>query len=261
MEKKGLFKYINSIFSHVYVVTIPRASYRHESLVKNLEGLDYELFFGLDIKDTSIEELMASGVYSKELAIKNDRYSKPIPGGMLGCSISHSMVYKDMLTKQYPTSLILEDDVFVNENAMGSFMQALQELPRDWGLLYFDYNKNEKKPALGTLKQYIYHIYHILGSLKYSHRTISNLYAQKFSDNLLTAGHHDFTDAYAITLHAAAELLKLQTPVQRFPDHLLAHACTNKIINGYCLTKKLFSQTSQTTMTGDTLTTAISSST
>ncbi len=244
--KKELFDFFNSYFNHIYLVTIERAKDRHSIIEKELEGLNYELFFGADFKNFSIKELEEKGIYDENLAKQNHRYSKPIKGGMLGCSISHRMVYEDVIKKNYERVLILEDDVIINQFSFQNFINAMNELPKNWELLYFDYNKNETTPLLGFFKKITYHIQKKFGGIKFTHKAINNLFAKKYTTNLMVAGLHDFTDAYAVTIGGAKKLFKLQTPVQWFPDHLLAYASSNKLINAYCLKEKIISQTSQT---------------
>ena len=209
--------------------------------------MDYEFFYGADKADFDVPALKAAGIYDEALAIKNHRYHKPMRDGQLGCSWSHRMVYEDILAKGCKQALILEDDVILNTAALPAFEQAMQELPASWELLYLDYALHEKKPLLAGIKQGWYHIQRFFGGITYSHQTIQNLYPKPFSSNLQTAGYHDFTDAYAITAAGAAKLLQLQTPISRVADNLLAHACSNKIVNGFVLKQKLFSQHSQGT--------------
>ena len=245
-NKKELFNFLNSYFSHIYLVTIERAKDRHLIIEKELSGLKYELFFGADFKNFSIETLKETGIYNEDLAKRNHRYSKPIKGGMLGCSLSHRMIYEDIIENNYEKVLILEDDVIIEQFSFNNFKAAINELPKNWELLYFDYNKNENKPPLGFLKQTTYHFQKLFGGIKFTHKAINNLFTKNYSTNLMIAGLHDFTDAYSVTLNGAKILLKLQTPVQWFPDHLLAYASSNKLINAYCLKEKIISQTSQT---------------
>ena len=126
------------------------------------------------------------------------------------------------------------------------FTQIMQELPADWEMVYFDYNKNVEPPAGGFLKQQFYHVQKFFGGLILTHKTISNIYARPYSDHLRIAGHHDFGSAYALTLGAAKKLVELQTPIAYWSDHLLAYACSNKILKAYITVPKLFIQESQT---------------
>jgi len=246
-ERLEFFNFLNRQYEKIYVVTIARATERHLVLKQELNGLNFELFFGADFQNLNFEDLKSSGIFDEEKSKANHRYSKPLKGGMLGCSLSHRMVYEDILKNGFKKVLILEDDVLIQQFSFADFKLAISELPPDWDLLYFDYHKNEKRPILGWVKQFAYHIQSMLGGLNYTHRAIKNMYAKPFSNHLLNAGLHDFTNAYAITLNCAEILLKLQTPVQWFPDQLAAFASTNKLIKAYCLKEKPFYQTSQTT--------------
>jgi glycosyl transferase family 25 len=247
LQTKGeaTFGLLNQFFDHIYVVTIARAAQRHTVLQRVLAGLDYELFMGADAALFSTEELASSGLYNEKQAIRNHRYGKPLAGGMLGCALSHRMVYEDLLIKGYKTALVLEDDVELAEQ-VDHLAQSLAELPENWGLLYFDYNKHERKPLVGNFIQIAYHVQRFFGAITYSHKAINNLYTRPYSQHWWKAGYHDYTDAYAVSRAGATTLLKLQTPVQWVADNLLAHACSNEMIEAFSLKEKLFYQTSQT---------------
>ena len=115
----------------------------------------------------------------------------------------------------------------------------------DWELLYLGYDKNEELKLVHHLKKSIYHLQHLLGMIKYSHKLISNLYPKKVTKNIFTAGYHDHTHAYAITNSGAKKLNQLQTPIQFFPDNLLAYAATNEIVKSYIVKPKMINQLSQ----------------
>ncbi|MEP7111022.1 MAG: glycosyltransferase family 25 protein [Ferruginibacter sp.] len=236
------FTSLNSYFDHIYLVTIYRARHRQEAIKKNLGGLNYEFFFGTDKQDHPVGDMIRDGIYDETLAMKNQRYHKPLTGGQICCAWSHKKVYEDIIIKGFQKVLILEDDVSAAGNIGASAHLVLNELPENWELLYMDYNKNEKT---NTFKQYWYHVQKILGRLTWSHTTIQNLYPKKISEHLASAGFHDFTSAYAITAAAAQKLLYLQTPIAYTADNLLATASTTKLVNGLITLPKLFSQLSQ----------------
>ena len=239
------FSILNNFFDHIYVITLERAKDRHEQIVKCLDGLEYKFFYGADKKDFSIEELIKTGVYDEKKAIGIHRYNKPMNTGQIGCSWSHRKVYEDMVMNNYQKVLVLEDDVLPNMEGFDSLEKMLSQLPQNWELLYFDYHKNLERNLQGLLKQKLYHLQKILGKIKWSHQTIRNLYANRYSENLSHAGFHDFTSAYAITLPAAKKLIKEQTPIAFIADNLLAHVCSNKILNGFITVPKVFVQESQ----------------
>lgn len=239
------FDSLNNFFSHTYVITLQRATQRHENIKKDLAGLNYTFFFGADKNNFSIEQLKQDGVYDEQKAIQLHRYNKPMNGGQIGCSWSHKLVHIDMLEKGYDKVLILEDDVTVIAEGLAQFNNIIRELPPDWELLYLDHAKNENEGAAASVKKLAYHLQRSIGTLKWSHQTIANLYAKSYSSHLKHAGFHDYTDAYAITASAARKLIGLQTPISFIADNLLAYACTNKIVNGFISVPKVFSQESQ----------------
>lgn len=245
MNKSALYEPLNNYFNHIYVITLKRAVERHEEIKENLDGLHYEFFYGADNKEFSMEQLIQQNIYSPEKAKALHRYNNPMKAGVVGCSLSHKMVYQDILANKYQRVLILEDDILPAENGLMQFAEIVQQLPPSWELLYFDYNKNTTYNLPAFLKQKFYHLQKFFGALKWSHTTIHNLYAKKYSGNLKIAGFHDFTSAYCITKSAAEKLIPLQTPVALASDNLLAHAITNNIIKGFISIPKLFVQQSQ----------------
>ena len=240
------YNQLNNYFDRIYVMTIRRATERHAKLQQVLKGLDFHFLYGADNKEFVVEDLIRQGIYDPVKAKQVHRYHKPFNMGMLGCTITHKMVYEDVVKHGYKKVLIFEDDVLPVEEGLKLFAQIVTELPSGWELVYFDYNKNVKRPAGGFIKQQFYHIQKALGKLNLTSKTISNLYAKPYSKHLKIAGHHDFGSAYAITLGAAQKLVQLQTPVAYWSDHLLAYACSNKILNAYLTVPKLFIQESQT---------------
>jgi glycosyl transferase, family 25 len=81
-----------------------------------------------------------------------------------------------------------------------------------------------------------------LGLTKYSHKTIGNLYPKRVSKHLYTAGYHDCTHAYGLTLSAAQKLVQLQQPISFVADNLLAYAVTNELVKGYITLPKIINQ-------------------
>ncbi len=239
------FSPINRYFDHIYVVTLERATERQQRIADVLDGLNYEFFYGADKKNFTIDELIESGVYDEEKAMSLHRYNKSMNTGQIGCSWSHRLVYEDVIKNGYKKVLILEDDVVPQKEGVELVAQVMKELPGNWELVYFDYQKNLHRNFTTWLKLLIYHLKKIFGRLKWSHKTIDNLYTKKYSEHLRCAGFHDFTSAYAITDVAAKTLIKLQTPLAFVADNLLAHACTNKLVNGFVSMPKVFVQASQ----------------
>ena len=239
---KAQVSHINSYFDFIYILTIERAKDRQEKIKTNLKGLNFTFFYGVDKKDLKLETLEKDNIYSTKLDKMQNRYSKPMNLGYIACSLGHKYIYEDMVKNDYNRILILEDDVVFNNDGINLFEQIISELPEDWELLYLDYTKNENVSSLSYLKIYTYHLQKMLGGLKWSHVMIKNIFPKKYSKNLRKSGYHYLTSAYAITQSAAQKLIKLQTPIQFPPDHVLAYAITNELINGLICSNKIFKQ-------------------
>ncbi len=244
-DLQSFFNSLNSFCDKIYVITLKRATDRHEHLIKELNGLNYTIFYGQDKLEFDKKDLEKRNIYNEKLAKKHHRYHKPMPAGMIGCSWSHKLVYEDVIKNNYQKVLIMEDDIVIDKQAIRLFSQVLIDLPPDWELFYLGYDKNEELKPIHYFKKGIYHLQHFLGMIKYSHKLISNLYPKRITKNIFTAGYHDHTHGYAITNTGAQKLNQLQTPIQFFPDNLLAYAATNEIIKSYIVKPKMINQLSQ----------------
>ncbi len=241
-ERQTFFTQLNRFFDHVYVITLHRATDRHQHLKKELEGLDYELFFGRDKQNFSVDELKQTGIYNESLAKLNHRYGKPMWDGQIGCAWSHADVYRDIIAKGYGTALILEDDVVIDTATVSNFSPVLKQLPADWELLYLGFGENEKPTFATPIKKIFYHLLRRTGNFNLSHTAINNLYPAKLSEHVYKAGYHDSTHAYAITQPAAKSLLALQQPICFIADNLLAYAVSNEIVKGHLVLPKMIHQ-------------------
>jgi glycosyl transferase family 25 len=236
------FEFLNNFFDKIFVITLKRSTNRQDHINEALDGLNYEFFWGADKNNLSLQELKDKNIYNEVLAIRHNRYNKPMNAGQIGCALSHKNIYEEIITNQFKRTLILEDDVESVHEALQFFPKITNELPDHWELLYFDYSKNEKARPL---KRYWYHLLRTAGGLKRDHTVIKNLYPKQFSRYLSVAGYHDYTDAYAVTLSGAKKLMEMQSPVCYAADSLLAMASASKKVNAFISHPKLFIQLSQ----------------
>ena len=233
---------INNYFDRIYVITLDREMERQEHIIKNLQDLHYELFFGVDKKSLVLDDLIYDGIYDEEQAIEYHRYDKPMNTGLIGRSWSHRLVYEDMLEKNYERVLILEDESVPNREGIDLLESRINNLPADWELLYLNCDVNLSRNPATFFKEIGLHIRRLLGKVKWSHTMIRNMHARKYAENILKAGMHGCSDAYAINRRAAEKLVRLQTPICLPANDLLAHACTNNIVKGYVFQPNAFKQ-------------------
>ncbi len=224
------------------MVTVPRFTDRHKKIEENIKGLEFDFFWGADKLELDMEKIRQNGTYDEKEAIRLQRQGKGLNLGEIACSLSHGMVYTEMIKQGWKRILILEDDVLPLVENMKALPDALKELPADWELVYLGYLKHEKLTAGLKIKQLFYKLISALGLMKWSYIMVSNLLPKPFSTHLRKAGFHDCTHAYAITIGAAEKLLMAQTPVVYRADDLLSSTIMKGELNAYITEPKFFDQ-------------------
>lgn len=233
---------LEQYFDKILVVSVTRFTDRHRQVAQKLEGLSFDFFWGADKQKLDAGLLEKEGVYNEALAKKNQRQGKVLNPGELACSLSHRMLYEEMIKQQWQKVLVLEDDVLPLADNIAALPQALQELPAGWELVYLGYLKHEQVTAGLKAKQFFYKIASALGLMKWSYTMVSNLLPKPYSRHLKKAGFHDCTHAYAISLSAAKKLLAAQTPVVYRADDLLSSTIMKGELNAFVTEPKFFDQ-------------------
>ncbi len=233
---------LQNSFDKIFVVTVPRFTDRHKKISENLHGLSFDFFLGTDKLQIDLEKVKQDGTYDEVKAKKLQRQGKGLNLGEIACSLSHRMLYAEMIKHDWKKILILEDDVLPLIENMNVLPDAMKELPEGWELVYLGYLKHEKiTPALKR-KQFFYKILSALGLMKWNYTMVSNLLPKPFGTRLKKAGFHDCTHAYAITLSAAKKLLEAQTPVVYRADDLLSATILKGDLNAFITIPKFFDQ-------------------
>lgn len=230
---KEYFQLLNDHYDKIYVLSVHAAEERRKLFAKRFSGLNYSFFYGADKNNFTVNELIDKKIYSELLTKEHHRYTKVMKPGEIACSWSHRMMYEDMLKHNFSRILILEDDAVPDPASIKQIPAILSEIPEDFELLMWGWDKNGESGLTSFMKQTGYHMQHKFGLLKWSTTMINNLFARPFSPHLKKAGFHDYTYAYAITKSAAEKLQQMQTPIQYIADNLLAHAITRNIVSGY----------------------------
>jgi glycosyl transferase, family 25 len=237
-----LFQLLNQTFDKIFVVTLARLKERHQHIEKQLEGLRYDFFFGVDKRDFT--ESFISEEFDDRMATKLQRQNKKMNKGEIACALSHRKLYEEMLRKGWKTVLVLEDDVVaLNQNA-DCLAAALGQLPADWELLYLGYLRHETVTPQMRAKQYFYKIGSSLGLMKWTPVMIDNLLPKPYTGHLKKAGFHNCTHAYAITQTAAKKLICNQKPVVYRADDLLNTTVMKGELNAFVTVPKFFDQVS-----------------
>src|SRR6476646_6522170 len=126
---KTYFKQLNSYYDKIYVLTLPRLHERIDFVNKELEGLDFEFFYGADRKDTSLAALKAEGLYSNERFRAFYKRPDDMNLGMVCCALGHLHMYQSIIAHSYQRTLILEDDALALPDGLSHWPQIIEELP------------------------------------------------------------------------------------------------------------------------------------
>ena len=241
------FESLNKFFDKVYVVTLKRSHDRHKALKESLNGLNYEVFWGVDGKEEDIDVLEGDGVYNHKLYNLNrlikQEPSRKLNMGRVGCALSHVNIYKDIIDRKYSRVLILEDDVTVVERYINEFEKGILELPVEWDLLYLGhYGSRQQFSKSAKFKFAIYTILNMCGLKKYNPKNFRKMFPRSYSNHLEYPGFHWGTHAYSVTLKGARKILGYQQPIIREADNILAELCKYELIKAYSLKRHLFIQ-------------------
>lgn len=239
-----LFDQLNSFFDKIYVISLKRSSDRHPRVERNLKGLDYEIFWGVDGSKLNLKELEEKEIYVPETAMRHNFSGKVLQPGEIGCSLSHLHIYKKILKNGYQRTLILEDDIYVSCESEATIRKAFRELPEEWEFLYLGYLENKDEMSLSVkLRIHIaYPLLHLIGLTKYKAERLRRKFYRPYSENLERAGFHAGTHAYGVSLNGARKILTEQSPVIMAPDNIVGKMCMDGNLNAFRLKENLFSQ-------------------
>ncbi len=233
---------LEQYFDKIFVVSIPRFTERQVKLRQRLMGLPFDFFWGTDKLQLNLEKAKQQAVYDEVTTKQLQRQGKPLNLGELACSLSHRMVYEEMIKHNWNKVLILEDDVLPLYEHFRELPAVINELPPNWELVYFGYLKHEEVTFGLKAKQFLYRIKSKLGLMKWSYTMVNHFLPKPYSAHLKRAGFHDCTHAYAITLDAAKKLQAAQTPVIYRADDLLSHTILKGELNAFVTVPKFFDQ-------------------
>lgn len=233
---------LEKYFDKIFIVSIPRFAERHKRVASHLQGLQYDFFWGADKQQLNLQQAVADGVYDEQRTRQLQRQGKSLNLGELACSLSHRMLYEEIIRHNWQRVLILEDDVLPLYENMRHLPAVLQELPDDWELLYLGYLKHEQVTAGLKVKQFFYKIISAFGLMAWSYKMVSNFLPKPFSAHLRKAGFHDCTHAYALSLNGAKKLLEAQTPVVYRADDLLSATTMKGLLTAFVTEPKFFDQ-------------------
>lgn len=111
---------LNKLFDKVYLITLT-SSPRYSRIKQRLQGLEYEVFEGLNAEFINKDDYTSVG--------------SKLTRGQLGCTVSHVRLYEKISSETHDKILILEDDCVFLEN-LDTLEESLSQLPENWEVVY-----------------------------------------------------------------------------------------------------------------------------
>lgn len=244
----SVFEILNETFDNIYIITLKRSADRHSIFKERLNGLNYEIFWGVDGQKLDVEKLEKEGLYDPEKAraIQKDLNLEPagLSKSVLGCALSHIGIYKDVIKNGYEKVLIFEDDITVDHSKDQFLRKALGELPSDWELLYLGYlyNNNTRTFNINLRIKLIYPLLSLLGYDRYDPHRYNCKFPRPWSEHLQLAGFHYGAHAYGVTLEGVQKILKEQTPIVMEADNAISEMCQSEELRAFRIKERVFHQ-------------------
>ncbi|RYE25841.1 MAG: glycosyltransferase family 25 protein [Sphingobacteriales bacterium] len=118
----------------VFVISLKRSPERRESVKKHLDGigLEFEFFDAVYGKELSEEQL---DTLCDRQAIKNS--PNWLTPSAIGCSLSHYGVYQEVISRNLPYALVLEDDILFNKDFVSCLDNTAEQLKQNEIMLLY----------------------------------------------------------------------------------------------------------------------------
>lgn len=183
----------------IFVINLKRSTERRKHMEKQLKrlGLDYEFVEAVDGRALSDEALR--GVSDLDNYMKHPTWESR-GKGLIGCALSHRNVYEEIVKRQIPRALILEDDTFIKKE-MGELLEKIDTMK----------NIGEKELILFEAES--------LGETVH----LSSLHPRKLTEKYellypMDAGNVWLASAYSISYESAKKFLEVYQKVERVAD-------------------------------------------
>ena len=165
----------------IYITNLPRCRDRREHMLRECARFDLEaeVFSGIEGKDLTEAEL-------KELVFAPER--NKLSRGEIGATLCHNGIYRDMMEKNIPIALVLEDDSVFNQDPR-PLLDELERQTTGAPEVFLLTNRANRYIDHGTPRQ--------IGNTKFHH-----------------AWNATGANGYVITGKAAANIYAFQTPVR-----------------------------------------------
>jgi len=119
---------INEYFDHVYCLSLPECKDRAKMTLSRAQTFGLSFTFFPAISGKILGDVHSTFSNNKSTCITNPNY--------MACAMSHISIYRHALANDYKKILVIEDDLLFNRNSQELFSKSINEVPKDWKLLY-----------------------------------------------------------------------------------------------------------------------------
>ena len=223
----GVFTPLNDYFDGIFVITLDGYEARQNSIKQNMQGLNFEFWFGTDKRELDDSVLLDNSQYDNESHQNIKRTHRSMSLSEYACACSHRGIYQHMLDNNLQRVLIFEDDAVPDLQELNHFAQRIATLPEDWKVVLFDYYGSHYENTKGLLRRQIYKIYHYLRISNWhtvSLPLIDKMLMRPYNTHFYLAGRLSGAHAYSISLDAAKYYCDYQQPVKLQADRIFYYA-------------------------------------
>lgn len=211
---------MNSFIDNIYVINMDKDINRLDKVKKECDkfNIKFERFPGINPNTLSEDEK------NKYITIFCQKYCT---NGMIGCGLSHFKIYEDVINNNYNNVLILEDDIYFEEDFHYILNNALGELPNDYDILYIG--------SFGLSNQDTYNNYNYLFKILSNKKTDTNIFK-----NICKPEFPLGTHAMIISNKGCKKLLQTINKINYHIDFQISF--NNKDLNIYTTNKNIVYQ-------------------
>lgn len=217
---------------NTFIINLPKNSDRKLRITKEIkklgnniipeffEAIDGKQIFDHTEQNPSNKDLSNSLQKIVKLTLKLGRHSfvaDPLSPGELGCSLSHLNLYKEIVSRNLDTALILEDDIELS-NDFSNYIQPILNNKSHWDIVLVHYKRGIRNFYWSSLTK----------KIPLSDDPKNNIYLKKEGmgvlDPIFNRRRFDTSAAcYFINKHACETLIKIGFPARIPADYLLGY--------------------------------------